>query len=44
VTYKWRLTGAALPNATNATLLLDSNAQFELAGSYDVVVANSYDP
>ena len=43
ITYQWRFNGANLFNATNATLLI-SNAQLSDAGSYDVIVANSYGP
>jgi len=39
--YQWRFGGIDLPNATNATLLV-TNAQLDLAGVYEVMVANGY--
>ena len=41
MSYQWRLNGANLPDATNATLVL-TNAQPNQAGAYSVVASNAY--
>jgi len=41
ITYQWRRDGMSIPNETNASFVL-AHAALEAAGSYDVVVANSY--
>jgi hypothetical protein len=38
-TFQWRRNGAAIPDATNATLVLD----LEFPGAFSVIVSNSYD-
>ena len=38
IQYRWRFAGAALPGATNATLIL---SDVRTSGNYDVVVSNS---
>jgi alpha-tubulin suppressor-like RCC1 family protein len=41
LSYQWQLDGVALPGATNAVLTL-TNVQPEQAGSYSVIVTNTY--
>jgi hypothetical protein len=41
-TFQWRRNGTAIPDATNATLIL-ANLHIDHAGGYSVIVSNSYD-
>jgi len=41
LSYQWQTNGAALPGATNQTLVL-TNLQISNAGAYSVIVMNSY--